>query len=214
MNFCITDFALWKFSAAGEKRLFRCHYDPPTPLPRATPVVRSAELVIDSPPIEATKVEPALPAPPATDEPSEAVQPAVRHGVLAAFLEEKNILWGELVGGLLIVGCSIALVLTLWRDLQDLPYSSFLMAAGITAALFGAGQYTLHHWKLASTSRDPVGHSTSSHRSPGCRSTPAAPVGRKRQERTEFATARTTRSRWRRSTFPTRRTSRTFPPPS
>src|SRR5206468_11040180 len=73
--------------------------------------------------------------------------------VLAAFMEEKNILWGELVGGLLIVGCSIALVLTLWRDLQDLPYSSFLLATGITAALFGAGQYTLHHWKLASTSR-------------------------------------------------------------
>lgn len=76
-----------------------------------------------------------------------------RQGVLAAFLEEKNILWGELVGGLLIVGCSIALVLTLWRDLRDLPYSSFLLAAGITAALFGAGQYTLHHWRLATTSR-------------------------------------------------------------
>ena len=120
----------------------------PAPLPRAIPVVHSAEPVLDSPPVEATEVVPQPPTPPATDEP-----PALRHGVLAAFLEEKNILWGELVGGLLIVGCSIALVLTLWRDLQDLPYSSFLLAAGITAALFGAGQYTLHHWKLASTSR-------------------------------------------------------------
>ena len=121
----------------------------PAPLPRAIPVVHSAEPVLDLPPVEATEVVPQPPTPPATDEPSETVRP----GVLAAFLEEKNILWGELVGGLLIVGCSIALVLTLWRDLQDLPYSSFLLAAGITAALFGAGQYTLHHWKLASTSR-------------------------------------------------------------
>jgi hypothetical protein len=73
--------------------------------------------------------------------------------VLSAFMEERNILWGELVGGLLIVGCSIALVLTLWHNLQALPYFPFLMFTALTAALFGAGQYTLHHWKLQSTSR-------------------------------------------------------------
>ena len=42
--------------------------------------------------------------------------------MLTAFMEEKNILWGELVGGLLIVGCSIALVLTLWGQIEQLPY--------------------------------------------------------------------------------------------
>jgi hypothetical protein len=68
-------------------------------------------------------------------------------------MEERNILWGELVGGLLIVGCSVALVLTLWQNLQALPYFPFLLFGVLTAALFGAGQYTLHHWKLASTSR-------------------------------------------------------------
>jgi hypothetical protein len=73
--------------------------------------------------------------------------------VLAAFMEERNILWGELVGGLLIVGCSIALVLTLWNSLQQLPYFPVLLLGGLTAALYGAGQYTLHHWKLESTSR-------------------------------------------------------------
>ncbi len=73
--------------------------------------------------------------------------------VLAGFMEDRNILWGELVGGLLIVGCSIALVLTLWRSLEDLPYFPFLIFSGITLALFGAGQYTLHHWKLEATSR-------------------------------------------------------------
>ena len=68
-------------------------------------------------------------------------------------MEERNILWGELVGGLLIVGCSIALVLTLWNSLEQLPYFPFLLFSSLTLALFGAGSYTLHHWKLESTSR-------------------------------------------------------------
>ncbi len=58
-----------------------------------------------------------------------------------------------MTGGLLIVGCSIALVITLWHSLEELPYFPFLIFACITAALFGAGEYTLHHWKLESTSR-------------------------------------------------------------
>jgi hypothetical protein len=73
--------------------------------------------------------------------------------VLAEFMHERNILWGELVGGLLIVGCSIALVLSLWRSLEELPYFPFLLAAAITAAMFGVGEYAHHHWKLAATSR-------------------------------------------------------------
>jgi hypothetical protein len=73
--------------------------------------------------------------------------------VLGAFMEERNILWGELVGGLLVVGCSLALVLTLWRSLEQLPYFPFLLFTALTTALFGAGQYTLHNWKLTSTSR-------------------------------------------------------------
>jgi len=68
-------------------------------------------------------------------------------------MEERNILWGEVVGGLLIVGCSIALVISLWDTLERIPYFPFLIFAGITSALFGAGLYTLHHWKLESTSR-------------------------------------------------------------
>ncbi|HEV3021582.1 MAG TPA: hypothetical protein VGX76_03920, partial [Pirellulales bacterium] len=41
--------------------------------------------------------------------------------LLAAFLEEKNIRWGELVGGLLIVGGSIALVLSFWAQIAERP---------------------------------------------------------------------------------------------
>ncbi|HEY3789380.1 MAG TPA: hypothetical protein VGL71_11025, partial [Urbifossiella sp.] len=142
---------------AGEK-------PPARSLPRGVPVpVPALELPPESLPTSKVEELPQLDLPivaklanpdPAPAEETEPIAaPPSRHGMLAAFMEEKNILWGELVGGLLIVGCSIALVLTLWHDLRDLPYSSFLMAAGITAALFGAGQYTLHHWKLASTSR-------------------------------------------------------------
>jgi hypothetical protein len=72
---------------------------------------------------------------------------------LAAFMEERNILWGELVGGLLMVGCSIALVISLWQHLETIEYSPFLVVAALTGALFGAGHYTLHRWKLPSTSR-------------------------------------------------------------
>jgi hypothetical protein len=74
--------------------------------------------------------------------------------VLAAFMEERNILWGELVGGLLIVGCSIALVISLWTTLKEqVPFFPFVVFAGITSVLFGAGLYTLHRWRLHSTSR-------------------------------------------------------------
>jgi hypothetical protein len=73
--------------------------------------------------------------------------------VLAAFMEEHNILWGELTGGLLIVGCSIALVVYLWQTQKEIVYFPFFVVAGVTASLFGAGMYTLRRWKLETTSR-------------------------------------------------------------
>jgi hypothetical protein len=70
-------------------------------------------------------------------------------------MEQRNIFWGELLGGLLIVGCSIALVISLWTTgkLERIPFAPFLILALITASLFGVGWYTLRHWKLESTSR-------------------------------------------------------------
>jgi hypothetical protein len=91
-------------------------------------------------------LEPAAPAAPSVPPP-----PPKRR--MSHFLEEHNILWGELVGGLLIVGCSIALVVTLRQTLEALPYFQFMLSAAVTLGLFGAGQYTLHRWKLAGTSR-------------------------------------------------------------
>jgi hypothetical protein len=68
-------------------------------------------------------------------------------------MEERNIFWGELVGGLLMVGCSIALVIYLWKDFEKIAYFKFLIFVGTTALVFGAGLYSLYRLKLQTTSR-------------------------------------------------------------
>lgn len=73
--------------------------------------------------------------------------------VLAAFMEQSNIRWGEIIGGLLIIGCSTALVVSLWAEISAIPVLKFLIFTTVTAALFGMGLYTEHRWKLPTTSR-------------------------------------------------------------
>jgi hypothetical protein len=73
--------------------------------------------------------------------------------VLASFMEQSNIRWGEIIGGLLIIGCSTALVVSLWAQISSVPTVKFLIFTTVTAALFGIGFYTEHHWKLPTTSR-------------------------------------------------------------
>lgn len=72
--------------------------------------------------------------------------------LFAAFMEEKNIRWGELVGGLLIVGCSIALVISFWSQIAARPLLKFVLFNGVTAALFVVGIYTDRQWKIRTTS--------------------------------------------------------------
>src|SRR5437870_13407990 len=73
--------------------------------------------------------------------------------VLASFMEQSNIRWGEIVGGMLIIGCSTALVNSLWAQISRIPVLKFLIFTTVTAALFGVGFYTEHRWKLPTTSR-------------------------------------------------------------
>ena len=73
--------------------------------------------------------------------------------MLAAFMEQRNIRWGELIGGLLFVCSSVALVVSLWKTLDQIPYFKFFIFVSITSALFGVALYAHHRWKLESTSR-------------------------------------------------------------
>ncbi len=74
--------------------------------------------------------------------------------VIASFLAEHNIRWGELIAGLLIVVCSIGLVISLWNTLTSthriVPALIFMSG---DAAIFAAGLYTMRRWKLRHTSR-------------------------------------------------------------
>src|SRR5207248_4254585 len=93
----------------------------------------------------------------ATDEggakPTPLAEPRARlTNLLSAFMEEKNIRWGELVGGLLIVCCSIALVISFWAQIAERPLLKFVLFNGVTAALFGVGMYTDRRWKIHTTS--------------------------------------------------------------
>ncbi|MEQ8790723.1 MAG: hypothetical protein RIC55_30780 [Pirellulaceae bacterium] len=73
--------------------------------------------------------------------------------LLRGFMEQRNIRWGELVAGLLIVGCSTGLVISLRESLSGIPYFPALLFMLVTGAIHGAGMYTLRRWKLATTSR-------------------------------------------------------------
>ena len=125
----------------------------PTPRPEPTPQPQPA------PPI--VRPEPAVTAPPPPrfgPLPPPPVQPPPPprrpfSEVLNSFMEESNIRWGEIVGGLLIIGCSTALVVSLWAQISEIPVFRFLIFTTVTAVLFGIGLYTEHRWKLPTTSR-------------------------------------------------------------
>ncbi len=134
--------------------------------PKPQPVATLPRIVEESPSLaqKTSKVGPSLPPPlpvelekpPATTAPEPPVPTKPRRSFaewIGVFMEERNILWGELIGGTLIVGCSIALVISFWQKLEQIPFSPFFIIAAITCSLFGAGLYTLHHWKLEATSR-------------------------------------------------------------
>ncbi len=73
--------------------------------------------------------------------------------MLQGFMEESNIRWGEVFGGLLIVSCAIGLVVSLRATLEYIPYFPALLFMLFTVAFHGAGLYTLRRWKLAAVSR-------------------------------------------------------------
>ena len=119
---------------------------PPTsiPSPRALPVVSRVEQYAASRQAAAAEARAAAPTVP---------QPKRDWGrVFQAFLESHNIMWGELVGGLLIVVCSIALVISFWAEIAERPLLKFGLFSGVSAAMFAAGFYTDRRWRIRTTS--------------------------------------------------------------
>ncbi|HSE26571.1 MAG TPA: hypothetical protein VLB68_33190, partial [Pyrinomonadaceae bacterium] len=119
--------------------------------PQPTVLEECAELPIITPPAavkvddgSTTTFEPMKPEPKLKRSFSE---------MLNSFMEESNIRWGEIIGGLLIIGCSTALVVSLWAQISQIPVLKFLIFTTVTAVLFGIGLYTEHRWKLPTTSR-------------------------------------------------------------
>ncbi|HEV3298440.1 MAG TPA: hypothetical protein VG055_02310 [Planctomycetaceae bacterium] len=127
----------------------------PTAAVTSSPVPAPAERFVAAAPVKPSAVPEERP-------PFTAVEPLPQPreerrpwgGILHAFMEEKNIRWGELVSGLLIVGSSVGLVISLWATLQKaIPYFPVAVFLTATAAMHGAGLYTLRRWRLKSTSR-------------------------------------------------------------
>ncbi len=74
--------------------------------------------------------------------------------VMSGFMQEKNMRWGELTSGILIVLSAVGLVVSLRDQLSDaIPYFSSILFMALTGAIIGAGIYTLKKWKLRNTSR-------------------------------------------------------------
>ena len=133
--------------------------------PAATPPVVIDEVVVESVVIEVDRQRTSAPIPvpprpryeppPPRYEPPPPPPPPRRPftEVLNSFMEESNIRWGEIIGGLLIIGCSTALVVSLWAQISQIPVLKFLIFTTVTAVLFGVGLYTEHRWKLPTTSR-------------------------------------------------------------
>jgi hypothetical protein len=126
------------------------------PVVKPEPVVTTVPPRVEAPPPPPRpRVEPPPPQPPPRVEPPPPPPPPRRpfSEVLNSFMEESNIRWGEIVGGLLIIGCSTALVVSLWAQISEIPVFRFLIFTTVTAVLFGIGLYTEHRWKLPTTSR-------------------------------------------------------------
>lgn len=129
---------------------------------RADESVVTASIVGTSPPIStiAQSDRSARPSAPSTPAPWDMPDPEPRkpRKSLAewshSFMEERNIHWGELASGILIVGSALGLVISLRRELQDtIPYFPALLFLMISLAVHYAGVYTLKRWRLRSTSR-------------------------------------------------------------
>jgi hypothetical protein len=126
---------------------------PPVPVPAkpraivppvSAPAKPRAAVQPVAPAVAAAKPQPAAPQPPAPPRRSWTE-------VLSAFMEDRNIRIGELVGGLLFVVFSVLLVVNLWGQISKNQYYQFFILTAVSASVFGVGLYARHRWRLEST---------------------------------------------------------------
>lgn len=119
-------------------------------------------IIEDAKPIDIVEEKPSFddirpiqpPVSPASIKPTQQPTAKRRIGeVLATFMAQKNIRWGDLIGGLLIVCCSTALVISLWSQIQAIPILKFMIFTGVTAGLFGSGLFVQYRWNVPTTGR-------------------------------------------------------------
>ena len=134
--------------------------EPPKPQPEEPVII--AELVEPEAAAPKPPVEPVEVAKPVARPPSPRPAPLVTKPdaaskswteIFSGFMEERNIRWGELIGGLLFVCSSIALIVSLWEKLDKIPYFPFFLFVTVSSAVFGVGLYAHYRWKLRSTSQ-------------------------------------------------------------
>jgi len=120
--------------------------EPSAPAEATVPV---AAAVSAPHPLDVVEAEPVAPPAPSRSESAKLGLAAV----LSTFMDEKNIRWGEVLSGMLIVGSAVGLVISLWSTLEAIPYFPALLFMGVTLAIYAAGMYTLKRWRLRSTSQ-------------------------------------------------------------
>lgn len=128
------------------------------PASRIPPPVTAPPVIAQPASLPAASAASRQPHPLDRDYATDTARPSIAHRaaaeVMQAFMAEKNIRWGELVSGLLIVGSAVGLVLSLQTALSDrIPYFSALIFMLITLSIYGAGMYTLRRWNLQATSQ-------------------------------------------------------------
>ncbi len=107
----------------------------------------------------AIALHPAVATQPPTPTPAPNIplaMPAVRRTpqprrTLSAFLAERNIRFGEILGLVLVIGCAIPLTVTYWSSFSQI--GQYLLFSGVGLLFFAAGWYSLKAWKVIHASR-------------------------------------------------------------
>lgn len=134
----------WEDWELGDSKpeVFRSSQPPPLPEKLPPPIPQP-------PQVRTHHAAPEVPKQPKVTKPP---RPAFSQ-ILASFMEDKHIRWGELIGGMLIVLCSAALVISFWSTIDSIPWLKFGLFNTLTAAMFGASHFMARRWNMPSTSK-------------------------------------------------------------